>query len=147
MDKFKKDFMIIYLMRNALATLIITIFAFIYNFMNYFNTTPMRAVVKIFTDNLYTTAYFLLLWILNYLLFELYKIIIDALQKDKKHLKLIINDREIISFGSLVPLVILVVLVIIDFNQLFRINFILLTGFMLLRAIKEELKYRKNRLI
>lgn len=147
MDKLKKDFMIIYLLRNALATLIITICAFVYNFMSYFNMTPMRALSKIFADNIYTTTYFLLLWILNYLLFEMYKIIIDALKKDKKHLKLIINNQEIISYGCLVPLIVLIIILIIDFNQLFKVNFVLLTFFMLLRAVKEEIKYRKNRLI
>ena len=113
MDKIKKDFIVIYLARNLLATFAITVFSFVYDITNYYNMLPLRAFIKIFADNFYTTAYFLLLWILNYLLFEIYKIVMDAL---------------------------------IDFNQLFKLNFILLAIFMLLRSIKEEFKQRKNRL-
>lgn len=51
-----------------------------------------------------------------------------------------------IAYGSIIPIVILVILLIIDFNQLFKLNFILLVIFMLLRSIKEEFKQRKNRL-
>ena len=81
MDKLKKDFIIFYLARNALATLIITLCSFVYDFSNYFNITVVRAIIKIFTDNFYITTYFLLLWILNYLLFEMYKIIMDTFRK------------------------------------------------------------------
>ncbi|WP_027090717.1 hypothetical protein [Thomasclavelia saccharogumia] len=148
MDKIKKDFIVFYLMRNAVATFIITICSFVYDFMNYFNMTSTRAIIKIFSDNFYTTVYFLLLWILNYLLFEMYKIIIDSFRKEnKEHAKVIINDKEVISYGTLLPLVILVILLLVKFNQLFRINFILLVLFMLLRSLKEEFKYHRNRLI
>ena len=56
MDKLKKDFIIFYLARNALATLIITLCSFVYDFSNYFNITVVRAIIKIFTDNFYITA-------------------------------------------------------------------------------------------
>ena len=116
--------------------------------MNYFNMTSTRAVIKIFSDNFYTTVYFLLLWILNYLLFEMYKIIIDTFRKEnKEHAKVVINGKEVIAYGTLLPLIILVILLVVQFNQLFRVNFILLVLFMLLRSLKEEFKYRKNRLI
>ena len=98
MDKIKKDFIVFYLMRNAVATFIITICSFVYDFMNYFNMTSTRAVIKIFSDNFYTTVYFLLLWILNYLLFEMYKIIIDTFRKEnKEHAKVVINGKEIVA--------------------------------------------------
>ena len=141
MDKLKKDFIIFYLARNAVATFIITLCSFVYDFTNYFNTTIVRAIIKIFTDNFYITTYFLLLWILNYLLFEMYKIIIDTFRnKDKTHAKIIFKGKRIVAYGTVIPLIIL----IIDFNQLFKINFILLTIFMLLRSIKEEIKYYKK---
>lgn len=145
MDKIKKDFIIIYLARNALATFVITTASFVYSLTDYYNMLPLRAFIKIFTDNFYTTVYFLLLWILNYLLFEIYKIGIDALKdKDKHHGKVVIGNKEVLSYGSILPLVILFILIIIDFNQLFRMNFILLAIFMLLRSIKEEIKQRKK---
>ena len=121
MDKIKKDFIVFYLMRNAVATFIITICSFVYDFMNYFNMTSTRAIIKIFSDNFYTTVYFLLLWILNYLLFEMYKIIIDSFRKEnKEHAKVIINDKEVIAYGTLLPLIILVILS----NESISINYI-----------------------
>lgn len=145
MDKIKKDFIIFYLARNAVATFIITLCAFVYDFTDYFNMTSTRAIIKIFTDNFYTTVYFLLLWILNYLLFEMYKIIIDGFRKKNKvHAKIMIKGKETFAYGMVLPLVVLIVLFLVDFNQLFRVNFILLTLFMLLRAIKEEIKDHKK---
>lgn len=145
MDKLKKDFIIFYLARNAIATFIITLCSFAYDFSNYFNMTIVRAIIKIFTDNLYITTYFLLLWILNYLLFEVYKIIIDTFRnKDKTHAKIIIKGKSLVSYGTVIPLIILIIISIIDFNQLFKINFILLAIFMLIRSIKEEVKYYKK---
>ena len=145
MDKLKKDFIIFYLARNALATLIITLCSFVYDFSNYFNITVVRAIIKIFTDNFYITTYFLLLWILNYLLFELYKIIMDTFRnEDKTHAKIIINGKRLVSYGTVIPLIILIIISMINFNQLFKINFILLTLFMLIRSIKEEIKYYKK---
>lgn len=145
MDRIKKDFIVFYLARNAVATFVITICAFVYDFMSYFNMTATRAVIKVFSDNFYTTVYFLLLWILNYLLFEMYKIIVDTFRKEnKKHAKFMIDDKEIAAYGTLLPLVILIILLLVEFNQLFRVNFILLTLFMLLRSFKEEIKYCKK---
>ena len=111
MDKIKKDFIVIYLARNLLATFAITVFSFVYDITN------------------------------------LYKIVMDALKdRNKNHGKLVIKGKEMIAYGSIIPIVILVILLIIDFNQLFKLNFILLVIFMLLRSIKEEFKQRKNRL-
>lgn len=147
MDKLKKDFIVFYLMRNAVATFIITLCAFMYDFSNYFNMTWIRAIIKTFTDNIYTTVYFLLLWILNYLLFEIYKIVVDAFRKDNKtHARLVIKGKVFLAYGTILPLLILIVLIILDFNQLFKANFIMLTIFMIFRSIKEDVKYYKNRL-
>lgn len=143
MDKIKKDFIVVYLARNALATLVITVVSFVYNLTDYYNILPLKAFNKLFADNLYTIVYFLLLWILNYLLFEIYKIIVDGLKGTKRFNRITISKWSI-SYGSILPLVVLAVLMVIDFNQLFKINFILLLVFMFLRSVKEEIKYRKK---
>lgn len=143
MDKIKKDFIVVYLARNALATLVITVVSFVYNLTDYYNILPLKAFNKLFVDNLYTIVYFLLLWILNYLLFEIYKIIVDGLKETNNFSRLTISKWSV-SYGSILPLAVLVILVIIDFNQLFKINFILLVLFMFLRSVKEEMKYRKK---
>ena len=69
MDKIKKDFIVIYLARNLLATFAITVFSFVYDITNYYNMLPLRAFIKIFADNFYTTAYFYYYgsWIICYL--------------------------------------------------------------------------------
>lgn len=101
--------------------------------------------MKIFTDNIYTTLYFLLLWILNYLLFEIYKIVVDGIKHDGKiEIRLKIGDKKIISYDVIILIVIFILLIFIEFERLFRFNFILLVLFMILRGIKEEIKYYKK---
>lgn len=107
--------------------------------------TASRAIMKIFTDNIYTTLYFLLLWILNYLLFEIYKIVVDGIKHDGKiEIRLKIGDKKIISYDVIILIVIFILLIFIEFERLFRFNFILLVLFMILRGIKEEIKYYKK---
>lgn len=141
MNKIKKDFIIFYLIRNAVATFVITCISFVYSLMDYYQITFLGAFNKIFTDNFYTTVYFLLLWILNYLLFEIYKITIDVIKsKSKYHANLFIGNKKVMPLSSIIPLVILIVLLLIDFDQLFKINFVLLMLFMFARSIKEIIK-------
>lgn len=145
MNKIKKDFIIFYLIRNAVATFVITCISFIYSLMDYYQITFLGAFNKIFIDNFYTTVYFLLLWILNYLLFEIYKIIIDVIKsKSKHHGNLFIGNKKAIPLGSIIPVIILIILLLIDFDQLFKINFVLLMLFMFARSIKEIIKERKK---
>lgn len=145
MDKIKKDFIVFYLIRNAVATFVITCISFIYSLMDYYRITFLGALNKTIVDNFYTTVYFLLLWILNYLLFEIYKIIVDVIKsKSKHHGNLFIGNKATIPVGSIIPVVILIILLLIDFNQLFKINFVLLMLFMFARSIKEIIKERKK---
>ncbi|WP_296879649.1 hypothetical protein [Thomasclavelia sp.] len=143
MNKIKKDFIVFYLIRNAVATFLIAGFSFCYSLINYYQITFLGALKKIFIDNFYTTVYFLLLWIFNYLLFEIYKTIVVIL-KSKKIGKIKILNHEIFFLESLLPLFIMIVLLVIDFNQLFKINFVLLMLFMIARSIKEIIKDNKK---
>lgn len=148
MDKIKKEVTLIYLGCNAIVTFFIAMSAFVLDFMNYFNMKINRAVVKLFTDNIYTTLYFMLLWILNYLIFEIYKIFIEGLSVDKKNiLRLKINKKINIAYDLIVLFLVLIFLIIIKMDHLFKINFILLDLFMIIKAVKEEIKYYKNRLL
>lgn len=148
MDKIKKEVTLIYLACNAIVTFFITMSAFVLDFMNYFNMTINRAIVKLFTDNIYTTLYFMLLWILNYLIFEIYKIFIEGLAERKKYiLRIKIGEKISISYNLIILLLVLIFLVIFKIDSLFKINFILLDLFMIIKAAKEEIKYYKNRLL
>ncbi|MFR5749184.1 MAG: hypothetical protein ACLUD4_09690, partial [Thomasclavelia spiroformis] len=85
------------------------------------------------------------LWILNYLLFEIYKIVVDGIKHDGKiEIRLKIGDKKIISYDVIILIVIFILLIFIEFERLFRFNFILLVLFMILRGIKEEIKYYKK---
>ena len=86
-----------------------------------------------------------MLWILNYLLFEIYKIVVDGIKHDGKiEIRLKIGDKKIISYDVIILIVIFILLIFIEFERLFRFNFILLVLFMILRGIKEEIKYYKK---
>ncbi|WRK54229.1 hypothetical protein SD457_04190 [Coprobacillaceae bacterium CR2/5/TPMF4] len=79
------------------------------------------------------------------MLFEIYKIIVDVIKsKSKHHGNLFIGNKATIPVGSIIPVVILIILLLIDFNQLFKINFVLLMLFMFARSIKEIIKERKK---
>lgn len=145
MNNIKKDLMIFYMFRNGIATFIITWLAFVINLTNYYKASIGYAMQRIFIDNLYTLMYFFMIWILNYLVFEIFKIIIDTfkhLYSDKvKHIK----NIDIITLGSIaIPAIIALILFIIPNDSLFVINFCFLLIFMTLRSTKEYYKKIKK---
>ena len=78
-------------------------------------------------------------------MFEIYKIVVDGIKHDGKiEIRLKIGDKKIISYDVIILIVIFILLIFIEFERLFRFNFILLVLFMILRGIKEEIKYYKK---
>ena len=75
--KLKKDFIVLYLARNGIMTFLITLFTFSLDLSNYYQISFPATIPYIFFNNIFTLMYFFLLWIFNYLLFELFKIIND----------------------------------------------------------------------
>ena len=75
--KLKKDFIVLYLARNGIMTFLITLFTFSLDLSNYYQISFQATIPYIFFNNIFTLMYFCLLWIFNYLLFELFKIIND----------------------------------------------------------------------
>lgn len=135
MNNLKKDITIIYMFRNGIATCLITLLAFIYHITTYYQISISQAVSKILTQNIYTVLYFLLVWVLNYLLFECYKMIYD-LCKERLSWQL----QGILC--SIIPMIIVLVMWFI-LPLLFNINGLLLGTFMIARTI---LRIIKNRL-
>lgn len=141
MEKMKKDLSVVYLGISAVVTLIATLIAFIYNFVNYFDITIVEVFEKIFNENIYITLYFLLLWILNYLLFEIYKIILNILRLDiKKELYIKIKGKKLISYDVLGLIVILILLLLLNIDSLFKVNFIILIVLMFCKSIIANMK-------
>lgn len=124
MSKAKKDVMIIYVFRNGIATFIISIIAFVYHIMEYYSITVMAAIQRTFFNNVFTILYFLLLWMLNYLLFEIYKILYDSI--------LVSPIKKAILFTLLPVLVTGIVYSFIP--TVFQYSGILISGFMIIRT-------------
>ena len=74
----KKDKMTLYMLRNALSTLVIAFVSFMISLISYYECSFLEAIQRLFLVNIYTTLYFLLLWLLDYMIFEISKIIFDT---------------------------------------------------------------------
>ena len=74
----RKDKMTLYMLRNALSTLVIAFVSFMISLISYYECSFVEALRRLFFVNIYTTLYFLLLWLLNYMIFEISKIIFDT---------------------------------------------------------------------
>ena len=94
--KLKKDFIVLYLARNGIMTFLITLFTFSLDLSNYYQISFPATIPYIFFNNIFTLMYFCLLWIFNYLLFELFKIINDWYDENH-HQKLKFNIFNAVS--------------------------------------------------
>ena len=73
----RKDLMTIYMLRNAFSTLFIALISFIISLIAYYHCTWIEYLQRLFLVNIYNTLYFLLIWLLNYMIFEISKIIYE----------------------------------------------------------------------
>ena len=145
MNNLKKEWMIIYMCRNGIATFIITLIAFLFDLTNYYHSTVSYAMQRIFTNNIYTVMYFLMIWILNYLVFEIFEIVIDTCKEMYKDKIPMIKGIDYLTIGSIVLPLVLASIVYISVNSvLFKINFCFLLVFMAMRSCKEYYKKRKQ---
>lgn len=159
MNNLKREWMIIYMCRNGIATFAITLCAFLLELTHYYQSTLGYAMQRIFTNNMYTLMYFLSIWILNYVIFEIFEIGIDTCKvvyKDKIPMikqidrinKVVCKDKipmikhmDLIHVVSIViPLVLAIIIYMLVPNLLFKTNFCLLLIFMTLRSCKEFYK-------
>jgi len=76
-----KDHISLYMFRNYFATLVIAFIAMMISLMQFYQCSIIEAMQRLFVFDLYTTLYFLLLWLLNYLIFEISKILYDIYQE------------------------------------------------------------------
>ena len=100
---------------------------------------------EIIFNNIFTLMYFCLLWIFNYLLFELFKIIYDWYDENHHQtLKFMYHEHNYsISWMMYVIMAILLVIIqIVQLPTLFHIDAYLMFGFMILRSLKQIYKNR-----
>ena len=113
-------------------------------FISHINSLSFIFLSIIF-NNIFTLMYFCLLWIFNYLLFELFKIINDWY--DENHyqtLKFMYHEHNY-SISWMIYVIMAILLVIIQIVQLptlFHIDAYLMFGFMILRSLKQIYKNR-----
>ncbi|MCD7894004.1 MAG: hypothetical protein LUG60_09935 [Erysipelotrichaceae bacterium] len=120
----KKDRIPYYLFRNALITFIAAFISFMISIMNYYQCNIIEGIQRIFLLDIYTTLYFLLIWLLNYIIFEIFKIIYD-------------EYKNIIKYKPIILLIIIMIIIyILPLLDLFQYDLMILCFFMILRIIR-----------
>lgn len=145
LSKIKKDFLIIYLARNGIMTFLIALLAFLMDIASYYDIDFIASLRRIFLNSIYTSMYFFLVWIWNYLLFELYKIVTDWYNETHfTTIRFMYKEHDYsIHWLLFVVMAILMVLVfVLPLPSLFRYDMIMLLIFMVLRSGKQIYKNR-----
>lgn len=77
----QKDHISFYMFRNYIVTLFIAFLAMMISLIQFYQCSIVEGIQRLFVFDLYTTLYFLLLWLMNYLIFEISKIVYDIYQE------------------------------------------------------------------
>ena len=126
-------------------TFVITLLALGIDIGSYYQISFIKALQRIFFNSIYTSMYFVLLWIFNYLIFEIYKIITDWY--DETHQTTIRfmfkeHDYSINWLLYIVMAILLIIFLCLPLPSLFQYNIIMMFVFMILRSIKQIYKNR-----
>ena len=128
----RKDKMTLYMLRNAFSTLLIAFVSFMISLISYYECSFVEALRRLFFVNIYTTLYFLLLWLLNYMIFEISKIIFDTYE-------------NILTYKFILVLcLVAIILFFVPMLDLFQWNFIFLCLFIALIQIKQLYIHKKR---
>ena len=123
-----KDRIHLYMFRNLLATCMIAIASFLMSLIHFYQCEFIEAMQRLFVYDIYTTLYFLLMWLWDYLIFEISKIIYDEYEK------------KVTFIACLFLIVICVLVFYLPIHELFQYNLCLLGVLILLRMIKQMYK-------
>lgn len=128
----RKDKMTLYMLRNAFSTLLIAFVSFMISLISYYECSFVEALRRLFFVNIYTTLYFLLLWLLNYMIFEISKIMFDTYE-------------NILTYKFILVLcLVAIILFFVPMLDLFQWNFIFLCLFIALRQMKQLYIHKKR---
>ena len=127
-----KDRISIYVFRNYLATVIIALVSMIASIISFYQCSLPEAVRRVFLYDVFTTLYFLLIWMIDYVVFEISKILYD-MYKDK------------VKYTYLCGICVVtgIVVLMIPMLDVFKYNFSLLALLVLARMIKVLIKHEK----
>lgn len=124
----KKDHISIYMFRNAFATFCIALLSFVFSLMNYYHCQSTEAVQRVFIYDIYTLLYFLLVWIFNYLIFEISKISYD------------IYEEKVTFIPSLFLIGLSIVIFYMPVHDIFQYDVCFLSLLIVVRMVKEMWK-------
>ncbi len=127
-----KDRISIYVFRNYLATVIIALVSMIASIISFYQCSLLEAVRRVFLYDMFTTLYFLLIWMIDYVVFEISKILYD-MYKDKVKYTYLCG----ICVGAGI------IALMIPMLDVFKYNFSLLALLILARMIKVLVKHGK----
>ncbi len=128
MNKIKKDIPILYMLRNFLGTFIVVFFAFMFALIQYYQCSFIEVLRRIFINDIFTVSYFMLMWLFDYLIFEISKILYD-LYKNQFNTVIIV----IIGLCSIISL-------FIPIATIMQYNLCLLILLIDIRMIKQIIK-------
>ena len=124
-----KDRITIYFFRNYLATVTIAIISMSASIISFYQCTLLEATRRMFLYDVYTTLYLLLLWMVNYIIFEISKILYDMYKDKVKY-----------YYSCTVCVIAGLIALCIPMLDLFQYNFSLLALLVLVRMLKELVK-------
>ena len=128
MLKKHKDLISIYMLRNAFGTFLAALLAFLISIMNYYQCDLSVAIQRLIVYDTYTLLYVLLLWVFDYIVFEMSKIVYD------------IYEEKVTFIPCIVLLVIAVVVFFVPILDFFQYNLCFLCLLIILRMMKEMWK-------
>lgn len=124
-----KDKIHLYMFRNLFGTCFVAIVSFLFSLINFYQCEMSEALRRLFVYDIYTTLYFVLLWLCDYLIFEISKIIYDE------------YERKVTFVPCLFLIVFSVMIFFIPIHSLFRYNICLLSLLIVMRMVKQMYKH------
>ncbi|MDD3809932.1 MAG: hypothetical protein PHS94_06630 [Erysipelotrichaceae bacterium] len=128
MDKNKFKNIPFSLLLNLAATFIVALVANLVAIAGYYRITPFAGLARLFFDNIYTAGYFVLLWLMNFVIFEAVNEIFEHVSK----------IRTIAIFNHKIPgvmlagFVVTVAVLALDPPAVFKSNFIILAAWVMI---------------
>lgn len=123
------------LLLNLAATFIVALIANLMAIVTYYQITLGAGLARLFFDNIYTAGYFVLLWLMNFVIFEAVKEIFEKVPGIRT---VDIFNRKIQGV-LLAGFIVIIAMLALDPPAVFKSNFIILTIWVM---VYDWLEYR-----
>ena len=123
-----KDRISLYMFRNMIATFFVAFLAMMISLNQFYDCDVAQCLQRLFLFDVYTLLYFVLLWLFDYLFFEISKILYD------------LYEEKITFIPCIVLSIFIVGVYFIPMRDLFQYNVSFLFLLIILRMIKEMWK-------